>query len=399
MNLEFFIIFSYVFKKYIDKIGEKINESIKKINFKCMIYYCILMNGNRWTYSISNTYLDLYNISNVDDSYLKKMRNKIHPNNFERLNNKLMIYFYKQCNNNVDRRIVGIDGTQIQIPIELKKYGFHTNSKKTYCKALISSLFDINNRLVINYNVSKIMNEREALLEHAYYLSQNDILIMDRGYYSKDLLLFFNVLSIDVIFRLSKNISIVKKLIKKNQESTIVNIKCQDDIIIKFRVLVYQINDKKYYLGTTIFNHTISYFKNIYWKRWKIEINFRYSKYMLSLNNLSSKNEIKILQDVYTVKLIFIIIAYFRFFLRKQIDKNDEYDINIKLLTHFITHKLLHYSLFKSMTLKRLTKINKIFKNIIKRPVMSKKNRNYDRVRKKPLGKWYYTTIKRDKKK
>ena len=86
----------------------------------------------------------------------------------------------------------------------------------------------------------------------------------------------------------------VKELIKKGQTSMITNV-IYDNKKIKFRIITYKIGNKKYYLGTTIMNHKIEYFKNIYWKRWTLETNFRESKYLLSLDNILSKNENKIL--------------------------------------------------------------------------------------------------------
>ena len=62
-----------------------------------------------------------------------------------------------------------------------------------------------------------------------------------------------------------------------NQEKNdlIININNGNDKI-KFRIVKYKIDNKYHYLGTTIFNKNINYLKKYYWKRWKIEINFRH---------------------------------------------------------------------------------------------------------------------------
>jgi hypothetical protein len=88
---------------------------------------------------------------------------------------------------------------------------------------------------------------------------------------------------------MQSNVILIKELIKKGQTSMISKINYQNKII-RFRIITYEINNKKYFLGTTIMNKTVAYFKDIYWKRWSVEINFRESKYLLSLNNILSKN-------------------------------------------------------------------------------------------------------------
>ena len=95
-------------------------------------------------------------------------------------------------NENDTPRIIAVDGTYIPLSINLKQYGFKTSVNNTYCTGLVSSLFDINKKMLINYRLCKKYNERKALMSQIGYLKPNDILIMDRGYYSKQLLFFLD---------------------------------------------------------------------------------------------------------------------------------------------------------------------------------------------------------------
>ena len=116
---------------------------------------------------------------------------------------------------------------------------------------------------------------------------------------------------IDVIIRLRNNGLLVKNMIKKGQTSMITKINHKNEII-RFRIITYKINNNDYFLGTTIMNKTVAYFKNIYWKRWTVETNFRESKYFLSMDRLLSKNINKLQQDIYSHNSLFIIYSYFK---------------------------------------------------------------------------------------
>ena len=83
------------------------------------------------------------------------------------------------------------------------------------CIGLISSLFDVNKNISINYRLCK--NERSGLIDQIKYLYEGDILLLDRGYYSKHLLSLLNKNKIDVIFRMKKNNILVKELIEKDK--------------------------------------------------------------------------------------------------------------------------------------------------------------------------------------
>jgi hypothetical protein len=133
-----------------------------------------------------------------------------------------------------------------------------------YCISLISTLFDIEREIPINYGLFINATERNALREQFKYLKKNDIIIMDRGYYCKDLLFELNKLEVKVIFRLKNNLKILSDL--KNKKDTTIIIKNNNESL-KFRIIKYFLNDKLYYLGTTIYNNNCEYFKKLYWKR------------------------------------------------------------------------------------------------------------------------------------
>ena len=127
--------------------------------------------------------------------------------------------------------------------------------------------------------------------------------------------------------------------------------------LIRFRILTYKIDNKQFFLGTTIMNHKINYFKNIYWKRWNIEIHFRESKYLCSLSNILSKNKNTVLQNIYSHNMLFIISNFFRYTLNKVLQ---DYVINFKNLNHLLVNHILYFIFYKN-----INSLEKLLKQIL----------------------------------
>lgn len=143
------------------------------------------------------------------------------------------------------------------------------------------------------------------------------------------------------------NSLLIKKLIDKGQTSmkTLIN---HNDTQIKFRIVTYKIDDVDYFLGTTIMNHTPAYFKNIYWRRWNLETNFRESKYVLSLNKILSRSENKVQQDIYCHCILFLISSYFKNCIQQTLPTNKF--INSKNLMYLLVEEFLHTLMYVKIT-------------------------------------------------
>jgi IS4 transposase len=146
---------------------------------------------------------------------------------------------------------------------------------------------------------------------------------------------------------MKKDSLMVKDILEKGQTSMITTITF-DDKTIRFRIIVYEVDEKKYFLGTTIMNHSVAYFKNIYWKRWRVEVNFKESKYLLSLNDIKSKSENKVQQDIYSHNILCILCSFFKNHLNQIIPDNRF--INTKNLYHMLTADILFIMLYKKFT-------------------------------------------------
>ena len=143
-----------------------------------------------------------------------------------------------------------------------------------YGIALISNLFDVMNKIPINYGLTKSneinfnkkkVNETTGLLDQLHLLNSNDILILDNWYFSKNLQQTFIEKDIGYIFRMKYNSNYFLDM--KFETSKVIKINGKDVQLFK-----YKIKKHEYYILTSITEKiTISEIKALYWRRWKVE--------------------------------------------------------------------------------------------------------------------------------
>src|ERR1044071_434704 len=321
------------FKNKLCNLLKKINNDVKCrnskiIQFRDIIYYSSLIVGNNESYDVVNSKLKICNLLNVSKNTLVKQRNKLNYDCINQLNDGLLTHIYDLGK----KRIIGVDGTYINLLKSLNKYEFTISRNKNYCIALLSTLFDVEKEIPINYYLSKTRDERNSLIKQLKYVRPNDILIMDRGYFSKYLLTKLTMCNIKLIFRLRKNPKILKNL--KNSTDYITNISYNKKFI-QFRLIKYVVNNKIYYLGTTIYNKSISYLK-----------------YVL------------------------------------QIDIKKNYKINTTNHLNITINQLLYLLFYKKSTINNINEIIRIL-SISKQVIVSVKNNiSYERIKKRPSSKW-----------
>ena len=334
MNFENLKLVKNKISQFLKNIKEEVVIRQSKITVQNILF------GSLYKCMSNKSYDDvvsILNINNIDKNIIFTKsafiikKNKINSSNFLNLNNYLINIIYK----NNKPRLIGVDGSSLDLYKNFKTYGYrYASTKETYCKGYLSCLFDIENKIPINYHLSKNIDERESLINQLKYVKKDDTLIMDRGYYSDKLLKILNNLGINYIFRLKNNFNIVKNL--ESNDYTFI-----EDNIEK-RVIKYKIKDEDYYLLTNLFNKTLEELKEDYWSRWEIEINFKKTKYNLSLNNIKSKNENSLKQEIYINNLAFILYYFLKIDkIVIDIDNKDiqKYKINDKTESIYLLKK------------------------------------------------------------
>ena len=156
---------------------------------------------------------------------------------------------------------------------------------------MLSVLYGIQTDSIVNYSITKNFNERDAI----HFLIT---VILDRGYYSKDIYNLFVSNQIHCIMRLKKDANkIIKTFYDSNKTSQIINIYYETKFI-KMRLIKYKINKIKYIICTSIMNESLKYIKNLYYKRLNIELAFKRLKSHLNINKIHSRTEKLWLQKI-----------------------------------------------------------------------------------------------------
>ncbi len=156
---------------------------------------------------------------------LCKAKQKMPENAFQNANN---MFIDKHV---VSSRIFAIDGSKFYVPKSFKAYGFHTRTNEVeVCRkakrpiAMLSSMVDVDNGICFDYCISKHFNERTSALHHLEKLSDGDVAIFDRGYFSASLYSQYSTKGVDTIFRLkSDHFKAVKMFSTSKHHDKVIN--------------------------------------------------------------------------------------------------------------------------------------------------------------------------------
>ena len=364
-----------------------------KINFTNMFYYiCRLIKSNRTSSKIVS--LDISNskiCAATADAYVKK-RKKIPAIFFEMLANDLLDFHYS-INNKLlfgKYRVLSVDGTHIALSKKLANNDFKLTKNNTYVNALSSILFDSYNKTVINIELSPVNDERSMYYRQFNYLQKNDIVIHDRGYFSYSLL--YKLFSINVfpIFRMKRNMNIVKKFSDdaNNDKIYVINNKHTNNISVKLRLVKYKINGKLYVLGTTLLDNAITVLKNLYHDRWTIETYIRTLKCNLSFDSFHSKQLNEIQQEIHAHMCVTQITRILEelYIKHNKIVIDGTHTTNTKINLHQTINAIIKMLLFDTNKMKSIVcMLNRLFVYLVSlRP-----NRKFHRISIIPPSKWY----------
>jgi hypothetical protein len=321
-------------------------------------------------------------------------RKKIKPEVFKHLNQRIIEEFYKD-NSGVLRqfdnlRILAMDGSRLTLPFtkELEEiYGQTKNQTNTYIvqtKACV--LYDLLNEICINGILSSIdtdeRTQAKQLLEHC---QANDLIIYDRGYPSFELIYEHYQKNLHFLMRMPLDFSqVVKDFVASGKTSQIVEIKpgqkksfenkpYTKSSTLKIRLLRITLNsggievlatsllDSKYY-GNEVF-------KELYFKRWKIETYYDELKNKLKIEEFSGYSNQSILQDFYSTLFVSNIQTLIENEINEEIEKESEtknikyqYKINTTLSYGFMKDRILELFFTKNDMNDIINELKELFK-------------------------------------
>jgi len=335
-------------------------------------------------------------------------RKKIKPEVFKHLNQRIIEEFYKD-NSGVLRqfdnlRILAMDGSRLTLPFtkELEEiYGQTKNQTNTYIvqtKACV--LYDLLNEICINGVLSSIdtdeRTQAKQLLEHC---QANDLIIYDRGYPSFELIYEHYQKNLHFLMRMPLDFSqVVKDFVASGKTSQIVEIKpgqkksfenkpYTKSSTLKIRLLRITLNSGGIEVLATSLLDSKHYgnevFKELYFKRWKIETYYDELKNKLKIEEFSGYSNQSILQDFYSTLFVSNIQTLIENEINEEIEKESEtknikyqYKINTTLSYGFMKDRILELFFTKNDMNDIINELKELFK---KHLIPIRPNRKFER--------------------
>lgn len=272
---------------------------------------------------------NLLDIPVFTKSAFVQSRSKISSAVFTHLSSSLIREFYTDNEDNVKLwrgfRVLAVDGSLIHLPItkELASiYGtFHNQSDTYVVQGRVSVLYDVLNHYIIDGSLSaRNKGERELALAHLEFTKTKDLIIYDRGYPSFDFIYEHTERKLDFLIRVKTTFShTVKDFLKTNKKSSLVKIQCvknhcfkgkkytKDTTLLVRLIRIELPSEETEVLITSLLDdkeypHDI--FKELYFRRWKIETLYDQLKNKLKIEYFSGYSSNTILQDFHAALFI-----------------------------------------------------------------------------------------------
>ena len=242
-------------------------------------------------------------------------------------------------------RLTAVDGSKTQMPDDPVLRGYYGTLGKsgTAATAQASALYDVLNNILIDVQLEPVeTDERVLALRHIEALCsmtsfRKECILFDRGYASFELINTMKARGISFVMRVRRKFNLSIDQLSEGDHSVILTKKGYEDIrvrVIKFMLpsgeeetLITDISDKR--MG-------ISEFKELYFKRWPIEIKYDEIKNKLAVENFSGRTLNAVRQDFFIAMYIANVIAVARWEAQVEVDdareqKNNKYEYHVNV--------------------------------------------------------------------
>lgn len=382
---------NYKITKLVDLMKSDINKCIKECmkrtkkitpeSFFSMM--CELCSNEKSSYqSVVSDFVDVHDISSMA---FHKFRSKVDYKHIETIFNNL----YKKTRDvfGGKQKIYAVDGSRIRLNVKIPNYPYHTNGH--FKEGLLSCLYNCTDDIPYNMVLTGNHNEREVCMEQLKTLPYGSVVVFDRGYYSFDMYLYCVKLGIKPIFRIKENASNQLHKLYKNKYNDISSYISKNNKKIFVRIVKYTINNTKYVLLTNLISnkYSIKHLKGLYHERWRVEEGFKLMKNNLNLNDIKSKNENFIKQELYINGILHIFSKTIEHDAIKtnNIDRN-KYKLNNKCIVNTVIKKM--YKLLNTVGEILGELVYRLVCKIIKQRTPIRNNRHFERKVKKPSSKY-----------
>ena len=275
----------------------------------------------------------------VFDTYSKqafsKGRQRILPEAFLELHKKSVEFFYNEADYETyfGHRVLAVDGSKINLPYNSELLDIYGSQKSTngLIQSLVSCLTDVMNNVIIDgimapFDSSERELAKQNITNSVNMLTDNDIILFDRGYPSSELMQFLDKNGGKYIMRC--NATFLGKILKTHIENDFVTTHkfVKSGMTLTFRVVRFPISaGATEILMTNILDEfDIADFKQLYNLRWGIEKTYNCIKNKFELESFSGTKPICILQDFYANLMLYNALAMVMYENNKELAKKGD---------------------------------------------------------------------------
>ena len=350
----------------------------------------------------------------VSKSALCQARQKLKPDTFRTLNKKFIDIAYEQQSNLLfwrSHRLIAADGSSILVPdvkAIIEHFGCSKNSVGTATPmAKVLALYDPLNGYVVDCEIGPFKSdERKQLYSMLDCLSPNDLLLLDRGFPAY--WIFSAAISRQINFTCRLPVGkwkAARELISSGKKEQIITLKadsknkkiCRTFGIptppLNIRILQIPLdNSESEVLVTSLTDcHKYPYeeFKELYFKRWWIEEDFKLLKSRLKVEHFTGVTPLTVYQDIHA-KLFAKNVAALLRSLPDQIlgaevpDRKYPYQTNRTQVISKLKNTIVSLFCVSFQKLEKL--LSSLYFAFIETAEPIRKNRKYPRKRKKRTG-------------
>jgi len=299
----------------------------------------------------------------------------------------------------------------MNVPRQLLGDGYRTPSDNAhYPQGLLSCLYQLKSKIPVDFDLVAHGDERTVARTHLASMSENDVVVYDRGYFSYAMLYEHVERGLHPIFRLKAKASrVVDAFIATSETDAVVEIMPTRDARrwvrlaypgreckpISLRLVKYAVADTTYIVGTTLFDrqkYTVADLADAYHSRWGIEELYKISKRLMSIEDFHGRSERGVKQELFahfvliTLSRIFSNYSEDGFNSHRSADEDPHTRANFKNCLMTVARKI-EGLLLQQATLLSET-INHIVASISSCRQKLRPNRAYERRSRKPIGKW-----------
>ena len=307
-------------------------------NFLVLFIFKLVLSKNRQGYKSllnelwENPEMSVCQESPVSASSLCEARQKLPEEIFIKLNKAVLSHQEKASSQPrwCGHRVFAADGSKIHLPHELLLEGYKApNKDQYYPQGLLSIIYHLGTGLVHDCLLSTDGSERNCVISQMDTLSENDILVLDRGYFSYLVLYQAIEKNVHLICRLqsgTKN-KAIEAFWKSDLNDAVIDyspsatvkskIKKQGYDLnyrpIKLRLIKYKIDNEVYICATTLIGeqYLLDDFPRVYHGRWGIEELYKISKAFIDVEDFHGKTERGVKQELYAHALLINIARIF----------------------------------------------------------------------------------------